>query len=459
MFTVFVFYFPPSNNNNNNRRRRKTVHAIKVGILDREHGLLKKRKPHLVALVEEPGGRLLRWHKTASPDSPIEMDVPLKSIVAVGRLVESDNNTYFVVSSDSGNFTFIAPTIDDLQTWVKLLSPQALSRQSSTSDDDRVCGLLSVDKKKDRWCVLRKASIVMFKAKGDKDPVGAIVLDSLCTVKPPETSEKLSARRATVSGYTFNIYTASRDWALKAKTMNDANRWVTALQDAIEACPSLTTPFSKLANRHAGADAFELEEVIADRVLLCFSDEGLDMPLTPLPYGSIGKRPSGNEYGFHHIEAMHIYNSLLPGQSSRFGDLSDVHKLARNLFLVCQDVPMLRNEIFMQILKQTTRHPRPGSPEHMVYWFLLAALCSHHVPSGAQDKFLRSMLRMTAAHSEYPSSVKKAANFCLEALSGAKSPVFHDALMKDILDGSAFDRQADGLVLDREITLADDSAC
>ena len=25
------------------------------------------------------------------------------------------------------------------------------------------------------------------------------------------------------------------------------------------------------------------------------------MPLTPLPYGSIGKRPSGNEYGFHHI--------------------------------------------------------------------------------------------------------------------------------------------------------------
>ena len=35
--------------------------------------------------------------------------------------------------------------------------------------------------------------------------------------------------------------------------------------------------------------------------ILCYSDESMSMPCVPIPYGTIGKRISGNDYGLGHI--------------------------------------------------------------------------------------------------------------------------------------------------------------
>ena len=86
----------------------------------------------------------------------------------------------------------------------------------------------------------------------------------------------------------FHLNTAAKEWSLKAKTLSDTNRWITALQvgcpgaapdwllsrtgcsrwpicqDAIESCSPLTTKFMKLVAAYSEADPFTMEEVTMD---------------------------------------------------------------------------------------------------------------------------------------------------------------------------------------------------
>ena len=149
-------------------------------------------------------------------------------------------------------------------------------------------GWLGVGGRKEAWCALRKTSLVYFNKKEDQDPTGAIALDSLCTVVPPEQTSQGAGRRMTLAtkSVSFTLNTAKKQvwrkcgseplesgshgketgrrpppgslasplpaaplqWVLKTKTLSDANRWIAAIQDVIECCPRLTTKFEKYVN-------------------------------------------------------------------------------------------------------------------------------------------------------------------------------------------------------------------
>jgi hypothetical protein len=174
----------------------------------------------------------------------------------------------------------------------------------ASSAGPNLTGWLDVGGRKDAWCSLRKTSLVYFNKKDDQDPAGAITLDSLSTVVPPEsTAQGSTGRRLTMApkGVSFTLNTAKKQvgsgrgggvgifeilkekmvwahclpwplllrhcglrlqklhncqiaprsphqWVLRTKTLADANRWIAAIQDVIECCPRLTTKFEKYVN-------------------------------------------------------------------------------------------------------------------------------------------------------------------------------------------------------------------
>ncbi|EGD79755.1 hypothetical protein PTSG_10739 [Salpingoeca rosetta] len=413
--------------------RRMTL-ADKYGqpmeaVLGMTHGLFRTKKQHNVSITKE--GNLVVL-KTADEGSDVLHAIPLKDIHSAGTTYDDDDDRLqFVVCTGTGSFTFLAPDKATLKRWVLALNPPSSGGSES--------GWLTVNKKK-RFCELRKSSVVMFKEKEDRDPCGAIALDCLCTVIPPQqTGAPTGMRRMTSRGVTFYVNTAGQQWAITSKTVADANRWITAIQDAIECCPDLTTRFDKLATAHQNSDTFTLDEVFLDRAILCYSDEPLEMPLTPLPYGKIGKVPSGNEYGHPHIEALAIFQSMIPRSKVRFGNVMDGEPWIRNLLQVYLEVPALRNEIFCQSVKQITRLPDIHGRFAIRHWQLVAALCAHFRPASKYFNYIRACLHHAAQKSDNHEIIRQCANYCLEKMQKpATLPAISDELMREIMSGQGF---------------------
>eukprot|EP00049_Salpingoeca_infusionum_P023575 m.12901 g.12901 ORF g.12901 m.12901 type:complete len:436 (-) comp5878_c0_seq1:461-1768(-) len=387
----------------------------RTGVLHRvTDGLLKKSKASYCAT----DGETFRWHKSDSPSSPVYGQTKIKDIFSVGKRHEDDGRTHteFVITCRDGAHEFRADTMESMRQWIEALRPPP--KPMVDGMPETVCGWLEVDKTM-RFVEIRRASLALFKTQEDSDPCGAIMLDSLCAIVPPKvTLTPVGDRRKTVSGrgFVFQLYTARQQHALMAKSMAEVNRWVGAIQDTIESCPELTTKFEKYLTRYQSADIKQLELHLREHAILCYTDEPLEMPLTPMPYFPIGKVRSGNSYGYPHLEAMEIFNTMLPKSSTRYGSVHETHQWIQNLLQVYLEIPLLRNEIFCQAMKQVTRIPLANSDLRLAHWQLLAALCLHFIPAPKYLAYLRTLLHYSVANPDNPDIVKGAANYCLRMM-------------------------------------------
>ena len=71
---------------------------------------------------------------------------------------------------------------------------------------------------------------------GDDFTIGSIPINSLCSVIPPDESEA-----AAKNEWTFIVHSRRKSYQLTTKAQSDANRWINAIQDVIDASPIIET--------------------------------------------------------------------------------------------------------------------------------------------------------------------------------------------------------------------------
>jgi len=365
--------------------------------------------------------------------------IDVDDILSVGgtSTVAVEGHPTFVVMTSERVYNFVAKNKEDLDDWVRLLTPRKRegTLNSDVSDSavaERGWMLKAGGKgnafKRRRWFVLRGDVISYYKAKDDDYVVGTIPLNWLCSVIPPDETTATSK-----NDWTFTVHAKHKSFHLTCKTQADANRWINAIQDVIDNSPVIETPMEKLIDELKMASANEVEQIYATHKVLTYSSEPLRASLLPLPYGEISSPSSSRTYETLQAEALRVSASLLPAMDSgsgvpsraRYGSPDQPVELIRNIIQVCFDVSRLRNEVYCQVICQTSGAPNPGSHLNMVHWHLLAALCSSFLPSRKFVRYLRFHLKRTIELADsVGEEVVKVANFCLDALKTTKARDF-----------------------------------
>ncbi|KAL1425279.1 hypothetical protein MTO96_019424 [Rhipicephalus appendiculatus] len=76
-----------------------------------------------------------------------------------------------------------------------------------------------------------------------------------------------------------------------------------------------------------------------------------------------------------------IFSGLLEEEDTEWHGQRDLIQLAQSIIECCMVREVLLNELFMQLIKQTTDHPDPNSRVNVRHWQLLSLLCSVAAPT------------------------------------------------------------------------------
>lgn len=76
-----------------------------------------------------------------------------------------------------------------------------------------------------------------------------------------------------------------------------------------------------------------------------------------------------------------IFSGLLEEEDTEWHGQRDLIQLAQSIIECCMAREVLLNELFMQLIKQTTDHPDPNSRVNVRHWQLLSLLCSVAAPT------------------------------------------------------------------------------
>uniref|UniRef100_A0A8C3SMD4 Pleckstrin homology, MyTH4 and FERM domain containing H3 n=1 Tax=Chelydra serpentina TaxID=8475 RepID=A0A8C3SMD4_CHESE len=220
--------------------------------------------------------------------------------------------------------------------------------------------------------------------------LGTLVLTSLCSVLWPDkqTYKETGYWGVTVLGrkHCYRLYT---------EHLNEAVHWVCAVQKVIRGKAPVQTPTQLLMRdieENRGSPAI-LEQIYRCNPVLRYTSSPLYAPLLPFPYGT----PSPRGYMSLRDEAVKLFNSLQQLESER-----DPVPLIQGVLQTCLDLQPLVDEIYCQLVKQTTAPPAPGGPGNLRYWQLLTCMSCTFLPSPPVLRYLRFHLGRT--ESECPGS-------------------------------------------------------
>uniref|UniRef100_A0A8C0FXE3 Pleckstrin homology, MyTH4 and FERM domain containing H3 n=1 Tax=Chelonoidis abingdonii TaxID=106734 RepID=A0A8C0FXE3_CHEAB len=220
--------------------------------------------------------------------------------------------------------------------------------------------------------------------------LGTLVLTSLCSVLWPDkqTYKETGYWSVTVFGrkHCYRLYT---------EHLNEAVHWVCAVQKVIHSKAPVQTPTQLLMHdiEENCRSPEILEQIYRCNPVLRYASSPLYAPLLPFPYGS----PNPRGYMTLRDEAVKLFNSLQQLESER-----DPVPLIQGVLQTCLDLQPLVDEIYCQLVKQTTAPPVPGGLGNLRYWQLLTCMSCTFLPSPPVLRYLRFHLERT--ESEFPSS-------------------------------------------------------
>nr|XP_019603159.1 PREDICTED: pleckstrin homology domain-containing family H member 3 isoform X4 [Rhinolophus sinicus] len=219
------------------------------------------------------------------------------------------------------------------------------------------------------WFVLTRDSLDQFSSSGKgARRLGSLVLTSLCSVIGPERRPKETGLwSVTVSGRKHSIRLCSPRQA-------EAERWGVALREVIASKAPLETPTQLLLRdiQESCGDPEAVALIYHRNPILRHTSGALYAPLLPLPYGVSAPGPG---YAPLREEAVRLFLALQALEGARRPG-----PLMQGVLQTCRDLPALRDELFLQLAKQTSGPAGPPGllatedPAALRYWQLLTCM-------------------------------------------------------------------------------------
>ncbi|XP_055964932.1 unconventional myosin-X isoform X1 [Sorex fumeus] len=272
-------------------------------------------------------------------------------------------------------------------------------------------------KLKKRWFVLTHNSLDYYKS-SEKNALklGTLVLNSLCSVVPPD--EKIFKE----TGYwNVTVYGRKHCYRLYTKLLNEATRWSSAIQNVTDTKAPIDTPTQQLIQdiKENCLNLDVVEQIYKRNPILRHTHHPLHSPLLPLPYGDINLNLLKDKgYTTLQDEAIKIFHSLQQLES-----MSDPVPLIQGILQTGHDLRPLRDELYCQLIKQTNKVPQPGSPGNLYSWQILTCLSCTFLPSRGILKYLKFHLKRI--REQFPGTeMEKYALFIYESLKKTKCREF-----------------------------------
>ncbi|XP_005875775.1 PREDICTED: pleckstrin homology domain-containing family H member 3 isoform X2 [Myotis brandtii] len=240
------------------------------------------------------------------------------------------------------------------------------------------------------WFVLTRDSLDQFSSSGKgARRLGSLVLTSLCSVTGPERRPKETGLwLVTVSGRKHSVRLCSPRQA-------EAERWGVALREVIASKAPLETPTQLLLRdiQESCGDPEAVALIYRRNPILRHTSGALYAPLLPLPYGVSAPGPG---YAPLREEAVRLFLALQALEGARRPG-----PLMQGVLQTCRDLPALRDELFLQLAKQTSGPagppglPATQDPAALRYWQLLTCMSCTFRPGGAVRGHLLGHLERT----------------------------------------------------------------
>ncbi|XP_030066757.1 unconventional myosin-X-like [Microcaecilia unicolor] len=272
-------------------------------------------------------------------------------------------------------------------------------------------------KLKRRWFVLNHGALDYYKSSERSMPkLGTLVLNSLCSVAQPD--EKVFQE----TGYwSIIVHGRKHSYRLYTKFLNEAMRWASAIQGVIDNKSPIETPTQQLIRgikeSHMNCEA--VEETFKRNPILRYSQHALHSPLLPLPYGHVSldlQKERG--YTSLHDEAIKIFSSLQEMET-----IEEPRPIAKRILQLCYDLKPLCDEVYCQLIKQTTHVPQPNSLANLHYWQLLSCMSCTYLPSRGILRYLKFHLKRVKE--QFPcTELDRYAQFISESLKKTKTREF-----------------------------------
>ncbi|TKS92188.1 Unconventional myosin-X [Collichthys lucidus] len=263
------------------------------------------------------------------------------------------------------------------------------------------------------WFVLSQDSLDYYSGpeKGARR-LGTLVLTNLCSVIWPDKQTYKE------TGYwSITVYGRKHCYRLYTKHFNEAVHWACAIQKIIDTKAPVETP-TQLLIRDIEENKFHpevVEHIYQHNPILKYTQGPLYAPLLPFPYGSLEHTyHSGKGYGSVREEAVKLFNCLQQLESAR-----EPIPIIQGVLQTCLDLRPLRDEVYCQLVKQTSYTPAPYTAAHLRYWQLLTCMSCTFLPGVTVLKYLRFHLKRIQSQSP-ESEMDNYASFISEALEKTK---------------------------------------
>ncbi|XP_024920529.1 pleckstrin homology domain-containing family H member 3 isoform X1 [Cynoglossus semilaevis] len=263
------------------------------------------------------------------------------------------------------------------------------------------------------WFVLTQDSLDYYSGpeKGARR-LGTLVLTNLCSVIWPDKQMYKE------TGYwSVTVYGRKHCNRLYTKHFNEAVHWACAIQKIIDTKAPVETP-TQLLIRDIEENKFNpevVEHIYQHNPILKYTHGPLYAPLLPFPYGSLEHTyHSGKGYGSVREEAVKLFNCLQQLESAQ-----EPIPIIQGVLQTCLVLRPLRDEIYCQLVKQTSYTPAPYTAAHLRYWQLLTCMSCTFLPGPTVLKYLRFHLKRIQSQSP-ESEMDNYASFISEALEKTK---------------------------------------